>query len=161
MRLGLFGYIERSLWCEADDCRMDKFLYLVRCYLHTSFRQFARKGWKDTRKLDEYMEILRRTPLNPTDRRVPDGLRMHVLDIYVDELDNVDEKKEGKMPLDTLLAPVREMGSGSESKSIRKHVKEALEDKRLLDWNGEGIDKKQAANGAAEGDDEEWGGLDD
>ena len=143
---------------------MDKFLYLVRCYLHASFLRFAQHGWKDVARLHEYMAVLQATPLNPTDAKVPNGLRMHTVDVYIDELDKIDEKREGKIPLEILLGPVRKLAEDSPTKSIRKHVLEALEDERLRDWNGIGEQdggslEPKGVNGAVEED--EWGGIED
>ena len=149
-----------AIFTNLVKCRMDKFLYLVRCYLQASFQHFAKKGWSDSKGLDDYINVLAETPLNPTDPKVPNGLRMHVVDVYVDELDKVDSKREGKLPLDKLLAPVKALSEESPMKSIRKHVREALGDERLQNWNG---DEKQA-NGAenGEGDNgDEWGGIND
>lgn len=139
---------------------MDKFLFLVRQYLNASFRYFARQDWRNTELLEKYLDILRETPLNPTDQKVPNGLRLHVIDIYVDELDKVDEGREGKMPLEQVLAPLRELGQKSVTKAIRNRVKETLaEDERLADWNNPKKPEEEKSN--KQDEDEEWGGIDE
>jgi ribosomal RNA-processing protein 1 len=118
---------------------MDKFLYLVRQYLSASFSYFAKSAWKDTKCLDEYMDILASTPLNPTEKRIPNGIKYHVIDIYVDELEKVDEETEAEMPVETLLAPLRSMVKESPTKIVREKVKEVLEDDRVRAWLGEEV----------------------
>ncbi|KAL1646890.1 hypothetical protein SLS58_003025 [Diplodia intermedia] len=145
-------------WVGIDRLRMDKFLFLVRQYLHSSFRLFARQRWQNTAALERYLDILRETPLNPTDPKVPNGLRLHVLDIYIDELDKVDEAREGDLPLEQVLAPLRELGEKSVTKAIRVRVKETMEeDERLKDWNN----PKTAEEEEVQDEDEEWGGIDE
>ncbi|KAE9968491.1 hypothetical protein BLS_005843 [Venturia inaequalis] len=144
-------------WGGIDVLRMDKFLYLVRQYLNASFSFFAKSGWKDTKRLDEYMTVLSTTPLNPTEKRIPNGIRFHVIDIYVDELEKVDEETEAEMPVETLLEPLRAVVRDSPTKIVRNKVKEALEDDRVKAWLGE---ETTEAEGKEEANDE-WGGIDE
>ena len=131
--------------------RMDKFLYFVRQYLSASFSYFAKSEWKDTKRLDEYMDVLASTPLNPTDKRIPNGIRYHVIDIFVDELEKVDEETEAEMPVEILLAPLRSMVKKSPTKVVRERVKEVLEDDRVRTWLGEGVVEDEENN--------EWNGI--
>lgn len=137
--------------------RMDKFLYLVRQYLNASFSFFAKSGWKDTKRLDEYMNVLSTTPLNPTEKRIPNGIRFHVIDIYIDELEKVDEETDAEMPVETLLEPLRAVVRESPTKIVRNKVKEALEDDRVKTWLGEEVEE----DGEKEEGIDEWGGIDE
>ena len=151
----------------SRNLRMDKFLFLVRQYLAASFRQFSKQGWRDTNSIEQYMDILTETPLNQTDMKIPNGMRYHVLDIYVDELDKVDEKREGKMPLELLLGPVQALEKESPMKVVRKRAKEALEDERLKNWNknlkeGPLENDRDVSDERDEGEeDDEWGGIEE
>src|ERR1700753_4100543 len=144
---------------------MDKFLYLVRVYLQASLRHFASSDWSEEERLEEYIRVLEEIPFNPRDAKIPDGMRYHCLDIYVDELDKVDEKRNGKMPIETLLQPVRKLGAQSLSKTIRARVKETLEDERLKDWLGDDTneEKSQIKDGVIDNieNDDEWRGIED
>lgn len=119
--------------------------------------------------MQQCMDILSDTPLNTTDARIPNGLRYHVLDIYVDELDQVDSERKGDMPLEKLLEPIGRMQKESVTKALRKRAKETLDDERLRDWNGNGAVHAQLAvkgqnQESPEDDmveDEEWGGIED
>ncbi len=149
--------------------RMDKFLYLVRQNLAASFRYLSRHSWSNAAAVQQCMVTLSDIPLNTSDARIPNGLRYHVLDIYVDELDMVDSERKGDMPLETLLVPVRRMEKESVTKALRKRAKETLEDERLRDWNGNGDMGAQQVVGGQDQDsigveieeDEEWGGIED
>jgi len=136
---------------------MDKFLYLIRVYLQASLRHFAKRDWKDEEDLEQYISVLEGTPFNPDDHKIPDGLRYHCLDIYVDELDRVDDKKDGTLPIQLLLRPIKTLASKSLSKTVRKRAQETLDDERLEAWLG----KKKQENGNAEEGDAEWGGIED
>lgn len=136
---------------------MDKFLYLVRQYLNASFSYFAKSGWKDTKRLDEYMAVLSTTPLNPTEKRIPNGIRYHVIDIYVDELEKVNKETEVEMPVETLLEPLMAVVRESPTKIVRNKVKEVLEDDRVKVWLGEEVEEE---DGKKEEVNDEWGGID-
>ena len=143
---------------------MDKFLYLIRQYLAASFRRLASQNWENNTMTDDCLAILEATPLNPTDNKLPNGMRYHMIDIYVDELDKVDEDRQGVMPLEKLLTPLRHLMEKSPTKVVRTRVREALDDERLKDWQDteskEGKDRKDE-NEQDEDDDEEWGGIKD
>jgi ribosomal RNA-processing protein 1 len=139
--------------------RMDKFLYLVRQYLNASFSYFAKSGWKDTKRLDEYMDVLATTPLNPTEKRIPNGIRYHVIDIYVDELETVDEGTKADMPVEILLAPLRTLIKDSPTKIVRERVKEVLDDDRVRAWLGEETVDEDAITEPMTTEDDEWGGI--
>jgi ribosomal RNA-processing protein 1 len=149
-----YGKLVLNIFCLVTYAhRMDKFLYLVRVYLEAAFRHFAAKDWENEDQLEKYLCVLEETPFNPTDHKIPDGMRYHCLEVYVDELDRVDEKKEGTLPIEKVLRPIKNLGSKTLSKTVRTRVKETLEDERLKAWSGE---KESAAQ-----EDKEWGGIED
>ena len=160
-------------WSGIDALRMDKFLYLVRCYVSQGFECVSKRQWADEELLGGYLEILETTPLNARNAKIPNGLRYHVIDIYVGELDKVDVKRTA--PLLGMLAPLRTLGKETPTKAVRVRVQEALEDERLGDWNavqtpgedgsGEIEDKEvdQSADDVSDMDqsDDEFGGFGD
>lgn len=162
-------------WGGIDALRMDKFLYLVRCYLNRGFERVSRRGWSDDALCDQYLHILELVPLNTDDPKVPHGLRFHVIDIYVDELDKVDTKRD--VPLEKVISPMEKLSKSSLSKAVRQRAQAALEDERLHDWRnvhqeldqsddgdvvGDGHQEHQRqARGSAAGEEDEFGGFDD
>ena len=143
-------------WGGIDALRMDKFLYLVRCYVGKGFEVVKKKEWEDEELIEAYLEILAAVPLNPSEQKIPNGLRYHVIDVYVDELDKVDTERNA--PLERILVPLKELAEKSITKPVRLRVKEALEDERLQDWKGE---RKQDTHEGNDGEqNEEFGGFD-
>jgi ribosomal RNA-processing protein 1 len=143
---------------------MNKFLYLIRQYLLASFRFLSRASWSND-SIDGLCSVLTATPLNPSDPKIPNGMRYHVLDVYVDELDNIDKEREGKMPLEKMLGPVRKIAETGVTKAVRKSAKEALGDERLVDWNKVEVEKGEKDEGGEAGangeEDGEWGGIEE
>ena len=149
-------------WSGIDALRMDKYLYLVRCYLAKGFEVVAREGWRDE-GVERLSGVLEATPLDARDAKIPNGLRFHVVDIFVDELDKVDTERSA--PVEKMLTPVRKLGKETITKAVRTRVKEALEDERLQDWQGTRSggeeDSQSEGDGAMEEDEDEFGGFDD
>ncbi len=112
---------------------MDKFLFLVRGYLNATFQHLARIGWETT-AVEKNMAVLCSVPLSLTDKKVPNGLRYHVIDIYVDELDKADTPRSGILPLQVLLNPLKGVAADCPTKSVRTRAKDALADVRLESW---------------------------
>lgn len=153
-------------WSGVDALRMDKFLYLVRCYVGKGFESLRRgTGWSDNELLEQYLEVLEEVPLNVADGKIPNGIRFHVIDIYVDELDKVDV--DSNAPLDELLSPMRTLGDKSLTKVVRERTKEALADERLQDWKNRNAKQESEDISGGEKNDEaaneevDFAGFDD
>ncbi|OOG00992.1 hypothetical protein ASPCADRAFT_503209 [Aspergillus carbonarius ITEM 5010] len=94
----------------------------------------------------------------------PDGLRYHVMDIWVDELEKVLEfegeegarKPKGEVPMELLLRPIEKLKADSPYKPVRTRAAEALDDDRLVEWGF----KTRKVESEDEESDEEWGGFD-
>ncbi|KAI9814480.1 MAG: hypothetical protein M1832_005886 [Thelocarpon impressellum] len=149
-------------WNGIDVLRMDKFLHLTRAYLSASFQHLTTLSWAPS-SVQSHLEILSNTPLHPTDAKIPNGLRYHVLDIYVDELDKADTPRGvgGVVPLDEVLAPLRTLRAESVVKSVRLRAADALGDERLARWHA-APDEDEVGTGDEGGEEEgEWGGIED
>jgi len=75
---------------------------------------------------------------SPKDTKVPNGLRYHLIDIYVDELEKLNPEMKTPLPVAMLLSPFKELMLASPIKLVRTKSKELLCDGRLVDW---GYDK--------------------
>lgn len=139
-------------WASIDQWRMNKVLLLVRVFLRETF-QVALTAVSDDISEDrstsanlvtEQVQILESSPLSPRDRKVPDGLRLHVLDIWSDELSaqvkiaqNRLEGSEDDGPnpseetlLDSasiFMTAVERLKKEALSKGVRMRAKEALD----------------------------------
>ncbi|KAF2771795.1 hypothetical protein EJ03DRAFT_372735 [Teratosphaeria nubilosa] len=147
-------------WGNIDALRMDKYLYLVRCYVGKGFEICRREEWEGT-FTEKYLQIVEGTPLEPRDAKIPNGLRYHVIDIYVDELDKTDGEKSA--PLERMLGPLRRVQKEGFVKTVRKRAEEALEDERIGDWKGEKAEQtdEEGEEGKEDGEDDEFGGFAD
>jgi ribosomal RNA-processing protein 1 len=148
-------------WSHMESLRLDKYLYLIRKYLNASFEFLARKKWKKS-VVEEWNKILEETPLNPKDMKLPNGLRYHVMDIWVDELSKVSgpkwEKDPGSETLELLVQPIEKMKAEGVLKVLRSAAQECLSDETLRQWRG--IEEEKVDSEDEMDDDEvEWGGF--
>jgi ribosomal RNA-processing protein 1 len=145
-------------WSHIEALRLDKYLYLIRQYLNASFQHLSKKKWKPS-LVEQWNTIVRETPLNPSDMKIPNGLRYHVLDIWVDELEKVDsewEAEDKREILEKLVQPIEEMAKDGKLKVLRVAAKETLSDDTLRAWRGQ---EDEVMEEVEEDSEEEWGGF--
>ena len=119
---------------------MDKFLLLTRSYLGATFRYLAKSSWA-AEPVSNHTDLLSSIPLAPSDSRLPNGLRYHVIDIYLYELDKADRPRSGTLSIESIIAPLRKLEKESPTKPLRERAKEALNDPRIPTWNEKGSDE--------------------
>jgi ribosomal RNA-processing protein 1 len=145
-------------WSQIEALRLDKYLYLIRQYVNASFQFLAKEGWKDTEAVEQYGKILEETALSPVDMKVPNGLRYHLLDVWVDELEKVESRwEERKDTLKLVMQPVERLAKEGKGKVVRDSARECLEDGRLKAWRGE----EEGDDVMQDSEEEEWGGIED
>ncbi|KAB8291208.1 hypothetical protein EYC80_009895 [Monilinia laxa] len=175
-----FWQIMRKEWERIDVLRMEKFLLLVRRYLGAGFEVYIagsgaekKKGKKSGKSEgsegvgEAVLAVLGDIPCGtgPDAQRTPNGMRFHVIDIWVDELeklgiiDAAKESEESAQKLERLLEPLRKLGKESLNKVVRNKVKEALGDERLpgnqtVEGAGEDVE-------LSDGEEDGWGGIED
>ncbi|KAL2818976.1 nucleolar protein,Nop52-domain-containing protein [Aspergillus cavernicola] len=139
--------------------------------------------WSD---LQSYITLLSEGPLNPLNFNPaeptadekngvipmphgPDGLRYHVLDVWIDELEKVldidsetgkPKKSVDDIPVEILLAPVEKLKREGLHKPVRIRAGETLSDERLVQWGfreGKVIEDEESEDES----EEEWGGFGD
>ena len=145
-------------WTSIDVLRMEKFLLLTRRYLGATFNVLKKGKWEEG-LVNEHLALLEEVPCEVEDVRIPNGMRFHVIDIYVDELERAGalekgEEDEGSVPLEMLLEPLKKLAKSSPTKPVRIKAKEALADERLP-----GNEKPEPEAAAVEEDG--WGGIKD
>jgi ribosomal RNA-processing protein 1 len=129
--------------------------------MNASFAFLSRNKWKKSLVL-QWNAVVEEIPLECKDLKIPNGLRYHVMDVWVDEMDKVGgdewEKEERKETLEMLVLPVEKMAKEGKLKPLREAAKECLADERLRAWRGLEDEVMQEE----EDDDEEveWGGFD-
>ncbi|KAF5103877.1 hypothetical protein D0Z03_000006 [Geotrichum reessii] len=108
--------------------------------------------------------------LAANDHKVSNGIRFHIFDIYLDELERI--VKEGEeindeeeidwkslledVPVKELLAPIEEMSKESKFKLVRENAAEVLKDSRLITW---GVVEAPSLTNEESDDEDEWGGF--
>ncbi|KIV78659.1 hypothetical protein PV11_06287 [Exophiala sideris] len=138
-------------WSSIDQWRMNKILLLVRFFLRDLFEielmsacHKASAAAHDSKDMiSRQIHILESWPLSPRDRKVPDGLRLHVLDIWVDELtgqintvqkelsqsDDSNPETTETVCLDvakSFMVPLEKVSREALSKGVKTRAKEAL-----------------------------------
>lgn len=149
-------------WTNIEALRLDKYLYLVRQYVNASFRFLSTNAWGNAEGIKRHGEIMAEFPLNAQDTKIPNGLRFHVLDVWVDELEKVDGEwgVENRGVLEALCVPVETLAKEGRLKVVRNAAKETLGDERLMAWRGMEV-KGDKEDEEMEDEDEEWGGIED
>ena len=125
-------------WSGIDVYRMNKILLLIRMVTRTIFRicmpsaEIEPNRPASIKDTDEQIAIFEKWALSPRERKVPDGLRYHVLDIWVDELEeaggqaNMFIHKEMVKIRDKFLEPVEKLAKDGLTKPVRTRAKETL-----------------------------------
>ncbi|KAI8062300.1 uncharacterized protein B0P05DRAFT_556454 [Gilbertella persicaria] len=116
-------------WHGLDRIRLDKYYLLLRRVIYFSFEFLARESWDPT-YLEAYTDMLLEGPLSPTDRKNPDAIRYHIIDIYFEELDKVlesrSDEEETKVNMEEISRPLVVLSKEGSTKLLRTKAKEAL-----------------------------------
>lgn len=160
-----FWEVVGQQWSSIDKHRLNKFLLLVRC-VFTSQLRYARTREDVARALAEW-------PFEETGdlRRVPLGLRLHVLDIWVDELeregylagggggdsdDSGDQGSTSRALVDSVGEMVKKL-RWCPVKQVRERARASYDADQRLPW----VEKTAEEEEEEEEGDGEWGGIDD
>ncbi|KAK0387018.1 hypothetical protein NLU13_5332 [Sarocladium strictum] len=164
--LAAFWAVMGLQWSEIDNLRMQKYLLLVRRVFNAQIAWCKERGYEGE-EVDKVEEMMKEWCFEEegTDlKRVPVGLRLHVLDIWVDELEREgaleDEQAEGFVKR---MGTMVELLKRSPIKTVRERAEESFEDERLPWGKKADADEEEgeATNGQDDSDGEGWGGFDD
>ena len=143
-------------WLQIDKLRLDKFLLLIRRVFAAQLRH-AREGNEGA------LAGLKEWPFEEEGdlRRVPLGLRLHVLDIWVDELERQGclGEETGDAEFVGKIGKMVEALRYSHVKQVRERARESYEDERLP-WGTKAEDDEEMNDGNDD-DDDGWGGIAD
>ncbi|NXU72659.1 RRP1B protein, partial [Oreotrochilus melanogaster] len=78
-------------WNGIDNLRLDKYYMLMRMILRQSFEVLKRNDW-DESLIEPFLQLLMKEVLDP-DSNSPTGIKLHFIDIYLDELAKVGAKE--------------------------------------------------------------------
>lgn len=159
-------------WYDIDYHRIDKFLLLVRRVVFNQLKYLQEREWFEPLITQYINKVLKRLPLSG-DKKVYNGIPMHLTDIILDEWERLitgkddeneeedneeEEEKEvveliKQTPLKSFIQIFQDLSNDIDnSKVLRDYIKkELLSDTRLLEWEIIEMDNK--------GDTEEWKGF--
>ncbi|KAM9300272.1 ribosomal RNA processing protein 1 homolog B isoform 2-T2 [Morus bassanus] len=78
-------------WIGIDNLRLDKYYMLMRMILRQSFEVLKRNEW-DESLIEPFLQLLMKEVMDP-DSNAPTGIKLHFIDIYLDELAKVGAKE--------------------------------------------------------------------
>ncbi|XP_008105663.1 ribosomal RNA processing protein 1 homolog B isoform X1 [Anolis carolinensis] len=78
-------------WTGIDRLRLDKFYTLMRMMLNQSFEVLKRNGWNES-FTEPFLNMLMKVVMHP-DSNTPVGVKLHFIDIYLEELAKVGAKE--------------------------------------------------------------------
>ncbi|KAK8131510.1 nucleolar protein-Nop52 [Apiospora sp. TS-2023a] len=160
-------------WTSIDVLRMEKFMLLVRRVLGASFawaregsgkKKSSKKSKNTETRAEAMLALLREWPIEETGdlAKVSVGLRLHVLDIWVDEVEKLGMTGEDATEDDAAflqgVKAVVETQIKSPSKPVRARAKEGLSDERLP-WNEKTAEDEEM--GEKDDEDDDFGGFED
>jgi ribosomal RNA-processing protein 1 len=187
---GFWATMSRE-WTGIDVLRMEKFLLLVRRVVgagfgwmkHTGKEKKGNTTWEEGR-VGDVLGLLKEWPFsldeevemdvilgqageqqNGASQKIPAGLRLHVLDIWVDEAEKAGlldkEDEEAVEILQRLCEQVDVLEQNTTSPAVRYRSKDSLADERLeAKVEGETTASKDADMADAD-DSGSWDGFDD
>ncbi|XP_078592454.1 ribosomal RNA processing protein 1 homolog B-like isoform X2 [Branchiostoma floridae x Branchiostoma japonicum] len=91
-------------WNGIDHLRMDKFFMLVRNMVSQCLEFLRRNQW-DVNLTERFMTIMKEGPMSTCADGVPNGIRYHICDIWVEELEAVGGKELSPQELLPFLTP--------------------------------------------------------
>jgi ribosomal RNA-processing protein 1 len=119
-------------WRDLDKWRTDKFLMLMRYVIRECFTRIKNNDW-DEKMLTLYLDVLTKVILKD-DSQTPRAITYHIIDVWVDEIENVifgeqaDEEEEEKND------EVDEESDQENDENLEeKHSKKIKERKELLE----------------------------
>ncbi|KAL3887128.1 hypothetical protein ACJMK2_027082 [Sinanodonta woodiana] len=86
--LKVFFQTEAREWNGIDRWRLDKFMMLIRRMLREAFQMLKRLKFADEH-VNKFMSMLFDSLLSPPSSVVPGGLKMHIIDVYFEELEQI------------------------------------------------------------------------
>ncbi|KND89415.1 Ribosomal RNA processing protein 1 [Tolypocladium ophioglossoides CBS 100239] len=163
--LRAFWAVLSTQWPRVDALRMDKFLLLVRRVFAATARWVKQRAYQGA-EVAAVVDVLREACFDVDEERaVALGLRLHVLDLWVDELEReavlaAAEDAEVDAARETFVRAVGDMVEAlrrSPVRSVRERAKEGCEDGRLPWGARPGEEDEMAEDEEGEG----WGGIED
>jgi len=112
-------------WWGIDRWRLSKFMTFVRYFLRETFVFLKRLHWAKE-DIDKFTKMIRRNVLSPNENRSCDGLKLHITDVYLEELAKIGGIALKPKRLIRLLGPFFSILKLSDNEVLVKHVMKNL-----------------------------------
>ncbi|KAL7929674.1 nucleolar protein,Nop52 domain-containing protein [Trichoderma chlorosporum] len=163
--LAAFWSVLGAQWPHIEALRLDKFLLLVRRVFAAHVKLVRENGFQGDLAA-QVLGVFAQWCFDAEDvNKVALGLRLHVLDVWVDELE-----REGALAAvagdEHAQAFVKAVGALVEGlkrcpvKSVRQRALDSYDDERLPWVEKQDDDEDEEMDGEEGGDGDEWGGID-
>ncbi|XP_069115811.1 ribosomal RNA processing protein 1 homolog A-like [Argopecten irradians] len=130
----VFGTVESSLlfvkvffqteareWDVLDKWRVDKFMTLTRRMLNQTLLFLKNKKWRRN-IVKEFTSILSSEVMSPDNEKIPQGLRIHLADIYLAELEKVGAEQLSAEQVLAFLQPFFQYLPNAANHDVMKRV---------------------------------------
>ena len=105
-------------WSNIDKLRLDKFYLLIREFLKQAFKFISNHGWSES-VIEKFSAALQTHPLELISDFISDGVKLHLIDIYINELLKA-YRNITMSSLICLVDPFRFLATKSPNKLIRQ-----------------------------------------
>ncbi|KAL7753762.1 hypothetical protein RI367_000693 [Sorochytrium milnesiophthora] len=112
-------------WHGIDRLRLDKFYNLCRWMQTSAFKLLEQNAW-DQDCVDKYLQIMMEGPLHSTDPQVPDGLRYHTTERFMELLEAALTDNVPCEVFTTLLTPFVLILAESRNKLALQRVRDEV-----------------------------------
>ena len=112
-----FNTIQQQ-WSNIDKLRLDKFYLLMREFLKQCFKYLSNHEWSEV-AIKSFTGTLESHPLELISEHISDGVKLHLIDIYLDEL-LIAYRNIPMSTLITMIEPFKPLATKSPNKIIRQ-----------------------------------------
>jgi ribosomal RNA-processing protein 1 len=128
------GSTSVSFFVGTTNGSLDKFYLLARRYVAAGFKFLQKQDWSEE-YVGEYAEMLSSGPLSPKNLKIPNSIRYHITDIYIDELEKIQPFESADddfaSTVEKLIEPFEKLAEMGLDKTGRTKAMELLGDPRL------------------------------
>ncbi|WFD44173.1 hypothetical protein MPSI1_002839 [Malassezia psittaci] len=119
---GFWTTIEAE-WFGIDKYRTNKYYLLMRRMVNAGLTLLQLHDWHPA-LLRRFALVMggKDGPLAASNVQIPDSIRYHVCDIFLDELESISGKNDEKIPMLPLITPFLELAAKSTSKRVYERV---------------------------------------
>ncbi|ORX82241.1 Nop52-domain-containing protein [Basidiobolus meristosporus CBS 931.73] len=113
-------------WNGIDRYRLDKFYLLLRRYVNSTLTLLMNKDW-DAELVEQYVEMMKSGVFNPSNLQVPNSVRTHIADLFLEELEKVvPAEKSQEIPMEKVLEPFVHFIARNPNKLVYTRLQENL-----------------------------------